>query len=270
MCRVLLTSDTHIGITEDKTLRRMYKELNPDDFDIIIHAGDYCGGSKGWKGVRHTVNLIREFFPDKPFLSVIGNHDYWYKIEGHWDNNTDKFVRRRVGVNDFNMNYDKVVKTFKDNNVHFLDLDGPYRYDEDTIFVGHSGWYAHPYPNTNDRNFLPYDPEGANVNHWLMHKVTKQLHLNLDKLDVMMQASKDKYQNVVFVSHFPVVKVGENDYKGAFEDFCWSESIKELMQREYDCKYFLNGHSHQNNNGPLRWECGSDYYTPKCKIIFVD
>lgn len=125
--KILLTSDTHWGITKEKTIRKLFKEISEQDFDVLIHAGDYCGTDQADKNVRSTIRIMREFIPDKPILSVLGNHDYWTK---------------RAAMADYQKNYDNIIQVFKDNKIHFLDRDGVF--EQDTVkIVGHSGWYAH-------------------------------------------------------------------------------------------------------------------------------
>jgi hypothetical protein len=253
--RMLQISDSHVGITKRAAIRRMLEEASSEQFDVIVHCGDYCGGAKGWRSVRETVKLIREIFPDTPFLSVIGNHDYYYRPSGR---------KGRPSLAGFTENLERIRDAFKEHNVHFLDEDGPWsHHDFPTIkVIGVSGWYNNPNPPTNDRNFLPVGLEG-DTNRYLLKKAEWQLDQHLQALSFNKGAD-----TLVFVSHFPVINTG-NDYKGAFEQFSWSERIGEYLQADYGCRYFLNGHAHQLHAGPLRYECGSDYYRPKYQIITV-
>lgn len=254
LCQI---SDTHLGITKEKAIRRLCQDIAAEEFDVLVHCGDYCGGQVGHKTLRKTVEIIREYLPGIPFVSVIGNHDFWSGV-GRGKSNP--------GLYDFTDNYEKIVTCFKTHNVHFLDKDGPYQhpaFPRHTI-IGNSGWYLNPRPPTNDENFLPIGIEG-DTNRYLLRQADAGLiaHTN---------AIRDRWQNgadtLIFVSHFPVVNSGP-DYKGGFELFSWDAHISKFLQEDWRCKHFLNGHAHQLHKGPLRWECGSDYYKPSYQIIEV-
>lgn len=262
--KILLTSDTHYGITKLKAIRKMLEEGKTEEPDVLIHAGDYCGGRNGHKTLGATVELMREIFPDIPMVSVIGNHDYWctgkkFKLPmgGHGWKNPD--------VMTFEENYKKIIDTFEENRIHFLDVHGVYIHDDFPFhkIVGHSGWYNNPNPPTNDEAYLPRGIEG-NTNNWLFKKAMDELDKNLSHLDKFYDPDID---TVLFVSHFPVIP--GNDYKGGFEQFGGNAGIGKIMQEQYNCGYFLEGHSHKLENGPLKYNCGSDYCNPKYKLLKV-
>lgn len=249
--KVCHITDTHIGITQPSSIRKMLNKIKNEEFDLLLHTGDYCGGSNGGKSVASTVKMIREVY-DGPFLSTIGNHDYW--AGGHFP--------------DWVKSMNQVRDTFKENNVHFIDEDGIYIHPAfpDIKFIGASGWYANPNPPTNDYFWMPASCEGVRMNQYLLQKSEKTIQKQMDELDLTYTPGTD---TVCFVSHFPVVKPkeGPGDYKGAFEDFCWSERISQLVNACYDCKYFFNGHAHQLHEGKeMRYEPGSDYGNPDYRI----
>lgn len=242
MTRLLLTSDSHLGITKEKSIRKMIRKWRDETFDAIVHLGDYCGTDTAFKPVRHTVRMILEEFPDTHYITTLGNHDLWHK-----NRRLENWQAQNQAIRD----------VFKQHEVHFLDDDGPFILG-DVVIVGHTGWYTHPKPPTNDEYFLPYS-----VSHTqLLSEAEKQLQINLDALPDLTG------KTLVFASHFPVIKVGD-DYKGRFEEFSWSTFIGKMMQETYGCRYFLNGHSHQYHNGPLRYEAGSDYGSPKYLIVDI-
>ncbi|CAB5221238.1 MPP_superfamily domain containing protein [uncultured Caudovirales phage] len=253
--KVCQTSDTHLGITPPKALAKMFRKMKEGDasgkepFDVFLHNGDYCGGTNGARSVATTVKMFRELFPDKPFITNIGNHDYWYIAR-----RPKGSVHKNPSASDFYNNLEKIGEVFTANNVHFLDEDGPFRFNGFT-FVGHSGWYAATNPATNDAKYLPHGLSGhthANLQKTAMNGLERNLSL-LNETDI----------NVAFSSHFPVI--GEADDIG-LQKYGGLLSIGDHMQAAYNCRFFFCGHAHQYHDGPLRYECGPDYGKPAYKI----
>lgn len=246
-------TDTHLGITSMSSLRKMFIQIADEykrgRFDLLVHTGDYCGGALGSKSVNSTIKELREHY-DGPIVSTIGNHDYWSggTLEG------------------FATNMNAINYTFEKYDVHFIDNDGIYVHPDfpDVKILGCAGWYTNLYPPTNDCMHLPKTIEGVNPNAYLANQSYRCLDRQMEELD----KTYDTSDTVVFISHFPVIKVPhKNDYKGSFEDFCWSERIGDLMNTVYGCKYFLNGHAHQLHEGQaMRYEPGTDYGNPRYRV----
>jgi len=266
--KVLQLNDTHEGQTKSSKLRKFIKKVAQEEFDVLLHNGDYCGGFKGHKTVNSTLKLIREFIPDKPFVSVIGNHDFWM---GNTEYPHSSWKHRHPSLLDFQENYRKIQDSFKKYNVHFLDQDGPYRHpDFKVTIVGHSGWYHHPNPieHINDFYWLPYGIEG-DTHRFLQKAATNGLEKNLALL-----TEEDRQREIVFASHFPVILAKPSnptkyDWEKGFSIFCGNPFIGQMMQDDYGCRYFFNGHAHQLHRGPLRYETGTDYAKPAFHIVEV-
>lgn len=258
MLRIAQINDTHLGLTKLKSIRKMLLKLKEEEFDLLLHCGDYCGGSQGYKTLGSTVRLIREIFPDKPYVTVIGNHDYWSKPEPapQW------WKIKYPPVEQFEKNYNKILEIFKEHKVWFLDEDGPYRLERYVIF-GHTGWYANSLvvEESNDFFNLPYGIDG-DTQQYMYRRAQKGLYRNLDLL-----TDDDRKKELIFVSHFPVIKTDKCD--DSFYLWSWSSLLGDVLQEDYSVKWFFNGHAHQEHKGPLRWESGSHYKKPKYQIVSI-
>lgn len=268
--KIAQISDTHLGITTEGQLRVMFRDLAKKDFDLIVHCGDWCGGVMGHRKVRDTLRLLRKYLPNQPVIATIGNHDYWChsnkrkKVMDFYTGRT-RYIPAKPGPDDYLNNLKLIEEHFEDHNVHFLDRKGIYVHPDfpSIVFIGVSGWYANPYPPTRDASWLPLGMDG-DTHRYILRNTERDLH----RYEESLKDFDASWQNLVFVSHFPVINTGP-DYKGSFYDFSWSESIGQYYQETYNCKFFLNGHAHQLHQGPLRWECGSDYMRPKYQLIEV-
>lgn len=268
--RIAQISDTHIGITTEGQLKAMLKRLqqDPKGFDVLVHCGDYGGTWEGAPCVKRTVRLMRKAFPDKPIVSTIGNHDYWCKSSKrkrveYWDGSV-KYVKQAPGPDDFYANLGVIAATFKEAGIHYLDKDGPYTHPDflGITLLGASGWYTNLNPSTRDAQCMPIGMHG-NTHQFILKSTEGDLRRSEDQLGPWGPG-----RQLVFVSHFPVVNTG-NDYKGAFESFSWGEFWSKYFIQEYGCRHFLCGHAHQLHYGPLRYECGPDYYRPAYQIIEI-
>jgi len=249
--RILQTSDLHLGITDKLTIEKMLDQTVQEKPDILVMCGDYSGDLKGSSPVVRLSELFREYFPRIPIISVLGNHDLW-----HYSKSLEQF----------NKNYTQIISSFSKHSIRFLDIEGPIllrRKGQRYWFIGHTGWYAVPYPETNDCNFLPIGIEG-DTNAWLLKQADFALEKQMIKLD-------NKYREgdtVIFISHFSVCNTGR-DWKGRWADFNWHPYYQELIQTKYNCNYFLQGHRHEYEKGPIVYECGSNYCTPKYQMIEI-
>ena len=259
--RIAVTSDTHLGasdMTTHKQLRALFEKIAADSPDVLVHAGDYNGGFLGYKKVRSTVRLAREVLGrDLPFLSVIGNHDYW--VLGGRD--YDSHERLNPQVRHWQKNLRKIEEIFKEYGVHFLDEDGPARFEECT-FVGHSLWYENaPYGVTNDELFLPKRVDGVEIHRYLKER-------NFAKSSANLALLRNTDRNRIFVSHMAVVNP-EGQPPGEFAIRNVDESYGAMLQRDFDIKYFINGHCHERHEGPQRIEAGSDYGSPRHVLMEI-
>lgn len=154
-------------------------------------------------------------------------------------------------VADFLENYRLILQAFKESAIHFLDKDGIWRQDGVTI-LGHSGWY-HTRPTSNDWNFIPKNIEG-DTHHYLQKLAYQELDATLSSLD-------EDDTTRVFVSHFPVLDC--NPWDG-------NPTTGELLKNEFGVKYFISGHSHTAQNGPLHYRSNSDYYNPTYTMLRIE
>lgn len=240
--KIAQTSDTHIGLTKPNTIKKLFIRMKKEDPDIFLLLGDFCGGYDGARSVRSTFKLLREIW-DGPVVACLGNHDYWCT-----------YRKRLPSLERFNSKMDEIKQTFEDYNVHFLDKDGVYRHPdhEGVAIVGHTGWYSHPNPSTNDSFNLPMSVAG-DTNRWMRSNYMAEVESSLNELT-------DKDTTRLYASHFPVIKVGNDRY---FERFSDSEVWGQLLKVDYNINKFANGHAHQLHEGEHdRYEAGSDYGSP--------
>ncbi len=241
----------------------MFQELVLENPDILVIAGDHSGSAYGFKGTRAIFQIAREYYKG-PILACMGNHDYWVRGKKKTKNESPSLDKPyswqylHPSLEVFNRNYSDIVKCAKECDIHLFEEDGVYRYPDmwGFTFAGHGLWYKMP-PNSNDHLYMPIGIEGDTHRH-MYKKTTDALLKQLDQLD-------DKEDGIrIFVSHFPVVEIEDRDLPWGGDPF-----LGQMLRDEKGFTTFLNGHTHGNRNGPLRWECGSDTYNPKYKIVSV-
>ncbi len=231
-----------------------------EKFDLVLHLGDFCGGTNGARAVRTTLRMMRRIFePGIAIVATTGNHDLWREpdhIPGKGRRGT------RPGAETFARNLEEIQEAMTESGVHFLDLDGPWRSDHlpGLAIVGCMGWYAAGSPATNDFNFLPIGLEG-DTHRYLQRLAQQSLYHNLDKL-----GPGDLH--IIFASHFPVVE-DPTDFV-PLETWGWSRGVGEMLTEQHRVRIFINGHSHRLCEGPTRFECGPDYGKPAYRVWEFD
>ena len=244
-------SDTHLGLTPYPKIMQMLIKAKRQEFDLIVHCGDYSGGRYGYRKVEKTLRAIRSVFPECPVVSVLGNHDYWARWNGR---EGLEYVKHRI---------QESMDTF---DIHFLDREHIYSHpDFDNILIaGHTGWYYNPVPPTNDILHLPSYIDGDTHRHFRLEAYTE----SIETLDLIQEHGDGK--TLVWVSHFPVLREVEDQFElSAFDKFSGNPKLGDMLFEEYNCRYFLEGHSHRYENGPYKYNSGSDYGTPRFQVIDI-
>lgn len=248
--KVALTSDLHLGLTSEKSIRKVLRSINKYGPDIYINAGDNCGGYNCAVSVASVCRFESEELGEGVVKAhVLGNHDLWLgtKRRGNvWRPSLAAWSEAQA----------KIRNTFKTNGVHFFDEDGVLRINGWAL-VGHSGWYGGTkMPSTNDFNYLPIGIEG-DTHRFLHRRFYTSIFRQADSL-----TEKDKRR--ACVTHFPlVIQEASNDFAG---DVC----VGNVLREDFGVTKFFNGHFHERHEGPLRYEAGSDYYKPRWLAVELE
>jgi hypothetical protein len=247
--KILQFSDWHVYYTPpNEIVKAVYGMGLQPDIDVIICCGDWVGGKAAPICVEFIMKKIRKIFPTIPVGAVLGNHDYWQMSKIKSVSKIPKIIT-------------KVKNVFEKHGVHFFDQDGPLVIGPN-VFIGHTGWYRNPHPRTNDAHWMG----GFEVHELMAKRASLEFDVNLNRLTSLYNLPSKK---VIYVSHFGVIDDGVQDWKGGFTEFGGHPGIGDLMQKEFGCQTFLQGHAHTLRKGPLVWECGSDYRKPSFQVVEV-
>lgn len=248
--KVALTSDLHLGMSSKRQIRAVFRNIFKQKPDVVVIAGDNCGNFSGSEDTITIFNLARKVLPSVPILACLGNHDYWEKglsKSGNYSENIRPDFDYWINC------YENIIKVAEDLDIHLFEKKGLARINGIT-FAGHGLWY-NKNPNTKDKFHMPNEFSGT-VDEFMNKVAEFDLKCQIDDLN------KDDVLKI-FVSHFPVVEIAEEN-----APWCANPEIGDFLIKE-GFQYFLNGHSHQNRSGPLRWESGSEDMQPRFKIIHI-
>jgi predicted MPP superfamily phosphohydrolase len=255
--KIALTSDLHVFLTSEKSIKIMFATMAGENPDIVVIAGDHSGTHEGHRGTKAVFKMARSALPNTPIVACLGNHDYW--IRGNKKKTDLLGVNyHHPSIDQFNENYQKIVSHADKYGIHLLEKRGVFRHTDiwGIVIAGHGLWYKYP-PNSNDDRYLPLGIDG-DTHRYMYKRTTDALLKQLNQLDDANDGIR------VFVSHFPIFNITDHDAV-----WCGDPFLGQMLHDDYQFTTFLNGHSHGNKNGPIRWECGSDYYNPKYKIVGV-
>lgn len=245
--RVALTSDLHIGErVKAKAIIRVFQEINTYRPDLYMNLGDNSGGLLGYRATN-TICKMETNILDSSITKAgcQGNHDYWLcrsAMPRH---------SRKHGTHPFPCEWEealgKIATSYRENNVHFFNEDGPLR-KKGWTFVGHSMWYFNLRPiDSNDWKYLPRNIE-TDTGKYLFKTSYRKLWNNID----LLTAQDTK---VVICSHFPLTGPHFDANSCLVNEH---SSLAQSLISHYHAKAFFNGHMHQQHLGPWRYEAGSN------------
>jgi len=240
-----LTSDLHRGYDKHTgpILDNFFKDLSRQEFDILLVAGD-LGTSKP-EHLKECLRSLRENFPDKTILAVLGNHDWW---DRHW------------GRTSFHTALKRRKNWFKRFDIHYLE-NGPYII-KDVVIYGFDGWYGELDPETYDKDWLPVTIKNDTTHRFFQKRADESLR---NILKHHHSGACDELKKIVMthVPCFPGVK-GDPRLNG-------NPGYAERLLGWPDVVCF--GHTHRAIDIEVRGtrliNCGSHNNQPRYKIFEV-
>lgn len=198
--------------------------INPEA-QVLVLAGDIINASsdehlaelKAW-----TTSL------PIPVIYVPGNHDYW--------DTTPDFNLGIEGVNK------KIVDTFKDTNVHFLNND--YVVIGDTVFVGGTLW-------TDLKDPLAQAAHPGWIDFWKIKGFTldqwQRLHNEcLNKIEQVLKLEQFReMKRVVVTHHLPSNRSSPERFRGSLDNAFFLSNQENLIL-DLEPNLWIHGHTHDS------------------------
>ncbi len=241
------TNDLHYrrGRKADQ-IDALFTEMASKKPDVITIAGDHTGDHP--ESVRLVFESARKHFPG-PIVACLGNHDYWV----HKKCQDQEFM-----VQEFEKNIQKAIIAAEENDIHLLEEHGVWSHPDHygICIIGHGGWYFRGHHKSNDYDYLPISYEGKSINDWMNDRALSAICRQIESLT-------DNDWTRIAMTHMPVshLDIGEYSHFG--------ETLLGDLLAGAGCKKFLHGHMHQWEQGPNRFESGTDHLNLRYMLIGV-
>ncbi|WP_407481058.1 metallophosphoesterase [Elizabethkingia meningoseptica] len=197
-------------------------ELNFDNADLVILAGDTHLGING-------IEWLKRKFPDKAFLYVLGNHEYY---KGSYPKTLNKIKDAAEGSHIFVLENQSI------------DIDG-IRFHGATLWTDFS-LFGHPVQygmlcqeKMSDYKMIRKDPSYSRlrtIDTFKIHQFSKLwLKESLEK--------SGNYRNIIITHHAPSIQSVPDEYKKDPVSAAYASDLEDLMM-EYKPEYWIHGHIH--------------------------
>ncbi|MBV2223950.1 MAG: metallophosphoesterase [Cloacibacterium sp.] len=220
--KIQIISDLHqeFGVTE----------LNFDNADIVVIAGDVNLGTKG-------IEWLKSKIPDQPVIYILGNHEYY---KGSYPKTLNK-----------------ILEESKNSNIHvlensFVDIDdvrfhGCTLWTDFSIFRNPMKYGMICQPLMNDYKMIKRDPSYSK-----MRTIdTFKIHQHSRKWLEESLLSSSLHKNIVVTHHAPSIKSVPEEFKNDPVTSAYASNLDDfILNTEPD--FWIHGHIHT----PVQYKIG--------------
>lgn len=263
--KIVITCDLHFGPTGKKTVTKMLQEIQNEQPDVVVLAGDI---GEGEKNIDRCLGLFDPLAC--PVLVLAGNHDLWVD-EGEsslemWNETLPELVTlqhkylwleeknhyiRNIAIVGSYLHYDYSAADKVGVSAGLTDA----YWQENKRHVNNDGWYMRG---------LPSDKEFAAT-------IGKAFVTRLEEAQ-----QREKITQIIVVTHVPCL---ERQITRRPHNHSWSLGTPYFGNITYESKilgcskvtHVISGHSHQDErhdiNGVQAIVIPSDYGAPKYEVI---
>lgn len=197
-------------------------ELNFDNADLVILAGDTNLGTKGIDWIKTKIKHI-------PVIYILGNHEYY---KGSYPKTLNKIREACRDTNIFVLENDMVVF----NGIRF---HGATLWTDFSLFGNPVKYGMLCQDKMNDYKMIRRDPSYSKlrtIDTFKLHQFSRKW------LDDSLEASK-LFKNIVVTHHAPSIRSVPEAFKNDYLSSAYASDLEDLILK-HQPEYWIHGHIH--------------------------
>ena len=210
-------------------------DLNFENADIVIFAGDINYGTKGIEWIKSKIR-------DKPIIYILGNHEYY---KGSYPKTLNQIRVAANGTNVFVLENNRI-------EIEGIRFHGATLWTDFALFGDPAEYGALCQTKMNDYRLIRKDPTYSklrSIDTYNMHQISKRWLIESLEQSLV-------FRNIVITHHAPSVKSVPEEFKNNYLSSAYASNLDDLIIK-YQPEYWIHGHIHT----PIKYEIG------KTKII---
>lgn len=205
-------------------------ELNFDNADVVILAGDTNLGTKGIEWVKTKIK-------DKPVIYILGNHEYY---KGYYPKTLNNIIEAAKNTNIFVLENNRI-------DIDGIRFHGTTLWTDFSIFGNPMHYGIICQGKMNDYKMIRRDPSYSKmrtIDIFRIHNYSK----------IWLQESLEESTsctNIVITHHAPSLMSVPEEYKTDPITAAYASNLEDIILK-YQPKYWIHGHIHT----PVKYDIG--------------